>query len=128
MLVDDVEVARGDKSVTASIEQLLGIDAKFISRFIIVGQLDIFSFIDQRQSEVDTFFQHLFGTAKAQKCAAAVGDVLPTAKPPEILRTSAELQLVRDELATKIKDAQSRVDAIPTIDAFENATSGSGYY
>lgn len=118
MLVDDVEVARGDKSVTAAIEQLLGIDAKFISRFIIVGQLDIFSFIDQRQGEVDTFFQHLFGTAKAQKCAAAVGDVLPAAKPPEILRTSAELQLVRDELATKIKDAQSRVDAIPTIDAF----------
>jgi exonuclease SbcC len=118
MLVDDVEVARGDKSVTAAIEQLLGIDAKFISRFIIVGQLDIFSFIDQRQSEVDTFFQHLFGTAKAQKCAAAVGDVLLTAKPPEILRTSAELQLVRDALATKIKDAQDRVDAIPTIDAF----------
>lgn len=118
MLVDDVEVARGDKRVTEAIEQLLGIDAKFISRFIIVGQLDIFSFIDQRQSEVDTFFQHLFGTAKAQKCAAAVGDVLPTAKPPEILRTSAELQLVRESLAQKIDDARGRVDAIPSIDAF----------
>ena len=118
MTVDDVEVARGDKRVTEGIEQLLGIDAKFISRFIIVGQLDIFSFIDQRQSEVDTFFQHLFGTAKAQKCAAAVGDVLPTAKPPEIVHTSAELQISRDELAIKIRDARARVDAIPTIDAF----------
>jgi DNA repair exonuclease SbcCD ATPase subunit len=118
LFIDGKEIARGDRRVTEAIEALLGIDAKFISRFIIVGQMDIFSFIDQRQSEVDTFFQHLFGTAKAQKCAAALGDVLPVAKPPEIVRTSAEIALQRQSLAEEINAAQVRVDAIPTIDAF----------
>jgi hypothetical protein len=32
------EAARGDEAVAAEIEKLLGVDAKFISRFIIVGQ------------------------------------------------------------------------------------------
>lgn len=118
LVIDNVETARGDKATTAGIEQLLGIDAKFISRFIIVGQMDIFSFIDQRQSEVDTFFQHLFGTAKANKCQAAIGDILPMAKPPEILRTAAEIEIQQKTLSEEIETAQKRVDEIPTIEAF----------
>jgi len=118
ILVDNVEVGRGDRATTAEVEKLLGIDAKFISRFIIVGQMDIFSFIDQRQSEVDTFFQHLFGTANAHKCQAAIGEVLPLAKPPEILKTSGEIELLQATLAEEIEAAQNRVDEIPTLDAF----------
>lgn len=118
LVVDDVETDRGDRATTAGIEKLLGIDAKFISRFIIVGQLDIFSFIDQRQSEVDTFFQHLFGTAVANKCQAAIGEVLPLAQPPEIAKTSGEIALLQLALDEQIDAAQKRVDAIPTIDSF----------
>lgn len=118
LLIDDAEVARGDRATTAEIEKLLGIDAKFISRFIIVGQMDIFSFIDQRQSEVDTFFQHLFGTANAHKCQAAIGEVLPLAKPPEIIKTSGEIELLQADLKKEIEAAQQRVDEIPTVDAF----------
>ena len=43
LIVDGKEVARGDKMVTAGVEKLLGVDAKFISRFIIVSQTEIFS-------------------------------------------------------------------------------------
>lgn len=118
LIIDDKEVARGDKATTAGIESLLGIDAKFISRFIIVGQMDIFSFIDQRQSEVDTFFQQLFGTTKAQKCHAAIGEVIPSAKPPEIIKTAAEIEYAQKEVQQQIDALQEKLADIPTIEAF----------
>lgn len=118
LVVDCKEVARGDKATTAGIENLLGIDAKFISRFIIVGQMDIFSFIDQRQGEVDTFFQQLFGTTKAQKCNAAIGEILPLAKPPEILKTAGEIEHTQQAVQEQIDAAEEKLSGIPTIEAF----------
>ena len=91
LLIDGNEVARGEKGVTAEIEKLLGVDAKFISRFIIVGQTDIFSFIDDNQTDTDKFFQRLFNTAKADRCQDVIGKALLKIAPPEILKPSSQL-------------------------------------
>jgi exonuclease SbcC len=84
LTVDGKEAGRGDKSVTAGVEKLLGVDAKFISRFIIVSQTEIFSFIDDNQTDTDKFFQRLFNTAKADKCQDVIGKSLSKLSVPEI--------------------------------------------
>lgn len=118
LTIDGTEVARGDKAVTAAIEKLLGVDAKFISRFIIVGQTDIFSFIDDSQSETDKFFQRLFNTAKADKCQDAIGKNLAKISIPELAVTSAELATQREKAQQVVDDFDSRLAKLPTSDAF----------
>lgn len=121
LVVDGQEVARGDKAVTAGIEKLLGVDAKFISRFIIVPQTEIFSFIDDNQTDTDKFFQRLFNTAKADKCQDALGKALLKIATPEILKTSAQLELERAELARKIAELDQQIARLPEFDAVLSA-------
>ena len=118
LIVDDVEVARGDKAVTAHIEQLLGIDSKFISRFVIVAQTELFAFIEEGPAETDRFFQKLFGTANAEKCADAIGKHSAKLAIPEILVPSSELEkqlLERADALTKVAD---QAKDLPTTEAF----------
>jgi exonuclease SbcC len=118
LLIDGKEVARGEKGVTAEIEKLLGVDAKFISRFIIVGQTDIFSFIDDNQADTDKFFQRLFNTSKADKCQDVIGKVLLKATPPEILKPSSQLLIEQGELQAQIDALDEQIAELPTLDAF----------
>jgi DNA repair exonuclease SbcCD ATPase subunit len=117
LLVDGKEIGRGDKNVTAGIEKLLGVDAKFISRFIIVAQTEIFSFIDDNQTDTDKFFQRLFNTAKADKCQDVVGKGLAKITIPEIVRTSNELAASRDE---QLREADALRDQISKLPQPEN--------
>lgn len=114
--LDGVETARGDKAVTAAVEKLLGVDAKFISRFIIVGQTDIFSFIDDSQTETDKFFQRLFNTAKADKCQDLIGKNLAKISMPEIVRTSAVVAQERAAAEEKLADMQQQLAKMPNVD------------
>lgn len=116
--IDGVEAGRGEKGVTAAIEKFLGVDAKFISRFIIVGQTEIFSFIDDSQTETDKFFQRLFNTAKADKCQDAIGKNLSKISIPELAVTSAELATLRDQACDAVKVLEAELAALPTMDAF----------
>lgn len=118
LTVDGAEAGRGDKAVTAGIEKLLGVDAKFISRFIIVSQTEIFSFIDDNQTDTDKFFQRLFNTAKADKCQDAIGKAAAKITIPEILRTSAELAPQIDDIAAQISAVSAQMVPLPTLDAF----------
>lgn len=118
LTVDGVEAARGDKAVTAGIEKLLGVDAKFISRFIIVSQTEIFSFIDDNQTETDKFFQRLFNTAKADKCQDAIGKAASKITIPEILHTSAELAPQIADLESQLEEICAEMAPLPTIDSF----------
>jgi exonuclease SbcC len=118
LLIDGKEIARGEKGVTAEIEKLLGVDAKFISRFIIVGQTDIFSFIDDNQADTDKFFQRLFNTSKADKCQDVIGKVLLKIPTPEILKPSSQLLLEQRELEDKITDLDAQIEKLPTLEAF----------
>jgi exonuclease SbcC len=118
MLVDGNEVARGDKAVTAAVEKLLGVDAKFISRFIIVGQTDIFSFIDDSQTETDKFFQRLFNTAKADKCQDAIGKSLSKLSIPEVMEPSSQLSKRHGELLRARDRLSASVDLLPTFESF----------
>lgn len=117
LLIDGKEVARGDKAVTAGIETLLGVDAKFISRFIIVPQTEIFSFIDDNQTDTDKFFQRLFNTAKADKCQDVIGKALLKLTPPEIVKTSAVIELERAALITTLTELDQKIEKLPSFDA-----------
>lgn len=118
LTIDGKEAARGDKAVTAGIEKLLGVDAKFISRFIIVSQTEIFSFIDDNQTDTDKFFQRLFNTAKADKCQDVIGKGLLKLNVPEIAKPSSQIVLEQAEVAKKIEDLNGQIKKLPTLDAF----------
>ena len=118
LTVDGKEVARGDKMVTAGIEKLLGVDAKFISRFIIVSQTEIFSFIDDNQTDTDKFFQRLFNTAKADKCQDIIGKSLLKVAVPEVLKPSSQLALEIDDLEKAREALDEQISALPSLDTF----------
>lgn len=118
LVVDGTETARGDKAVTAGVEKLLGVDAKFISRFIIVSQTEIFSFIDDNQTDTDKFFQRLFNTAKADKCQDVIGKHLAKLTVPELTKTSAQIRMEQRESETLLADLQAKIDKLPSFDGF----------
>jgi exonuclease SbcC len=121
LTVDGKEAGRGDKSVTAGIEKLLGVDAKFISRFIIVSQTEIFSFIDDNQTDTDKFFQRLFNTAKADKCQDVIGKALSKLSVPEILKSSAQLLIEQKAIKDEIDRLDDLIVQLPSIDDFLSA-------
>lgn len=121
LVVDGKEAGRGDKAVTAGVEKLLGVDAKFISRFIIVSQMEIFSFIDDNQTDTDKFFQRLFNTAKADKCQDVIGKSLAKLSVPELAKTSAQLRLEAEEVAVTLADLQAKTGKLPSFDDFLSA-------
>ena len=118
LIVDGKEVGRGDKATTAGIEKLLGVDAKFVSRFIIVGQTDIFSFIDDSQTDTDKFFQRLFNTTQADKCQDLLGKNLSRLALTEVLRTPNVIIAEQNALQVESDAYQERIDRLPSFDAF----------
>jgi DNA repair exonuclease SbcCD ATPase subunit len=116
LLVDGKEIGRGDKSVTAGIEKLLGVDAKFISRFIIVSQTEIFSFIDDNQTDTDKFFQRLFNTARADKCQDVIGKSLAKLNIPEIIHTADELVAQAEDAANQAAALSAQIAKLPNPD------------
>lgn len=118
LTVDGKEAGRGDKSVTAGIEKLLGVDAKFISRFIIVAQTEIFSFIDDNQGETDKFFQRLFNTAKADKCQDVIGKSLAKISIPELSQTSDELARLQETASALLDGIVQQIAKLQTTDDF----------
>jgi DNA repair exonuclease SbcCD ATPase subunit len=118
LLVDGVEIARGDKAVTAQIEKLLGIDSKFLSRFVIVAQNEIFAFIEDGASDVDKFFQKLFGTANAEKCHELISKQLNKLTIPEIAQSSAQVAAGISEFENQIASISAEIETLPTLDVF----------
>jgi exonuclease SbcC len=116
LVVDGKEAGRGDKSVTAGIEKLLGVDAKFISRFIIVSQTEIFSFIDDNQTDTDKFFQRLFNTVKADKCQDAIGKTLTKLSIPEIVQPSAQILKEREGVEEQAAKLAEQISKLPAAD------------
>lgn len=118
LTLDDKEIARGDKAVTAGIEKILCVDAKFISRFIIVGQMDIFSFIDDNQTDTDKFFQRLFNTVKADKCQDAIGKFTTKLSVPEIIETADQIEIARSGVLQQIETLREQIGNLPSFDTF----------
>jgi len=118
LTIDGVEAARGDKAVTAHIERLLGIDSKFMSRFVIVAQNELFAFIEDGATEVDKFFQKLFGTANAERCQDIIGKQLTKLVIPEVPEPST--LLIEKELAvTELIDGlDNKIFALPALETF----------
>lgn len=121
LAIDGKEAARGDKAVTAGIEKLLGVDAKFISRFIIVSQTEIFSFIDDNQTDTDKFFQRLFNTAKADKCQDVIGKGLLKLNVPEVVKPSSQITLEQAEVAKSIEHINEQIKKLPSLETFLQA-------
>lgn len=118
LFVDSKEVARGDKAVTAGVEKLLGVDSKFISRFIIVGQTDIFSFIDDKQTETDKFFQRLFNTTQADRCQDLIGKNLSKVVVPAVLKSSAQLEQEQAARQVEIDELDRQIKLLPDFSSF----------
>lgn len=118
LFVDGVEAARGDKAVTAYIERLLGIDSKFMSRFVIVAQNEIFAFIEDGASEVDKFFQKLFGTAAAEKCQDIIGKQLNKLVIPEIIEPSTQLIPQLTEIDAQLDELSGKASKLPSLETF----------
>jgi energy-coupling factor transporter ATP-binding protein EcfA2 len=118
LTIDGVEAGRGEKGVTAGIEKLLGVDAKFISRFIIVGQTEIFSFIDDNQTDTDKFFQRLFNTAKADKCQDVIGKNISKIQIPEVLKTPAQLDTEIQTAKDALSETDRQIHGLPDMAAF----------
>jgi exonuclease SbcC len=121
LVVDGTEAGRGDKAVTAGIEKLLGVDAKFISRFIIVSQTEIFSFIDDNQAETDKFFQRLFNTARADKCQDVIGKALAKLTRPEILKPASQLTLELNAADAGVHELHKKIKQLPSFEEFLSA-------
>lgn len=118
LLIDGTEAARGDKAVTAYIEKLLGIDSKFISRFVLVAQNEIFAFIEDGAAEVDRFFQKLFGTAVAEKCQDVIGKHLNKLVIPEVIETSNQLYARIKELNLQLNVLDVEIAKLPSLESF----------
>lgn len=118
LTLDGEETARGDKAVTAYVERILGIDSKFIGRFILVAQNEIFSFIEDERSEVDRFFQRLFDTAKAEKISDLLGKHASKTVVPEIIIPSTQIAAQIEELEDKISQLKIEIKKLPTIERF----------
>jgi len=124
LTIDGVEAGRGEKGVTAGIEKLLGVDAKFISRFIIVGQTEIFSFIDDSQTDTDKFFQRLFNTAKADKCQDLIGKNTAKISIPELAVTSGELATQVADADKELRRLEHELAQLPTMEQFFKLQTG----
>jgi len=103
---------------------LLGIDSKFISRFVLVAQNEIFAFIEDGASEVDKFFQKLFGTAFAEKCHDTINKQLNKLVIPEVPDPVTVLEAQNNELEIKINELSEEVNKLPTISVFMEAQTG----
>lgn len=115
-LLDGEEAARGDKQVTAAVENLLGLDSKFISRFLLVQQDKLFRFIDDDKSDVDKFFQRLFATDKANKCQDVIGKHSNKITVPEIAVASHSLLAQMATLAEQIAELVAQISVLPPVD------------
>lgn len=115
-LLDGEETARGDKQVTAAVESLLGLDNKFISRFLLVQQDKLFRFIDDDKSDVDKFFQRLFATDKANKCQEIIGKHANKITVPEIAVTSHSLAPQIEALDGQIDDMTTQINVLPPVE------------
>lgn len=113
--LDGEETARGDKNVTAAVEALLGLDSKFVSRFLLVQQDKLFRFIDDDKSDVDKFFQRLFATDKANKCQDVIGKHANKIAVPEIAVSSVSVQEQIDTLDGEIETLAARIAKLPAL-------------
>lgn len=114
-LLDGTETARGDKQVTAAVEALLGLDGKFVSRFLLVQQDKLFRFIDDDKSDVDKFFQRLFATAKADKCQDIIGKYTNKVGVPEIATPSVVLAEQVNDLDAQIQALAVAIKKLPAL-------------
>lgn len=116
-LLDGEETARGDKQVTAAVESLLGLDGKFVSRFLLVQQDKLFRFIDDDKADVDKFFQRLFATDKANKCQDVIGKHANKILIPEIPVPSAALASQISDIDAEIESFSGRISKLPALTA-----------
>ena len=115
--LDGEETARGDKNVTAAVEALLGLDSKFISRFLLVQQDKLFRFIDDDKADVDKFFQRLFATDKANKCQDVIGKHANKIAVPEIAVPSAVIETQITDIDSEIESFSGRMATLPVLKA-----------
>lgn len=92
--IDGVMVCEGDENVTNEVMSRLNLDAKMVTRFLIVAQADIYGFLDAKASEVDKFFQRLFDTAAAPTCVKHITNHVVSVVIPDHLGVPEALERI----------------------------------
>jgi DNA repair exonuclease SbcCD ATPase subunit len=114
-VLDGEETARGDKNVTAAVETLLGLDSKFVSRFLLVQQDKLFRFIDDDKADVDKFFQRLFATDKANKCADVIGKHSAKIVVPEVAVPSSVISEQATAAHNALEQLSAQISTMPAM-------------
>jgi DNA repair exonuclease SbcCD ATPase subunit len=78
------EVIEGDNEVTARIQRIVGITTDILNEIVIVGQEEIFGFLDKTPAKRAEQFQRLFQTEQAAVIYKIIGDQLKTVQIPEV--------------------------------------------
>lgn len=92
------EVVEGDNEVTARIQRIVGITTDILNEIVIVGQEEIFGFLDKTPAKRAEQFQRLFQTEQAAVIYKVIGDQLKTVQIPEV-------GVDRDQIVTLITAA-----------------------
>lgn len=96
------QVIRGDKKINEAIVNLLGVDFHVVNDITIVGQSDVFGFIDQKKAKRAEAFAKLFRTEEAAKCWEACGTHLSQLPPlqhvEDVTALARDLAIVQHNL------------------------------
>lgn len=114
LTLDSGEVIEGDKSVTAKIEEILGITTDIVNDIVIVGQTDIFGFLDKIPSKRAEQFQRLFRTDAAGQAHKAINDHLKTLEIPNTAASVEHLQSLVSTYQQEYATAESGLNDLPS--------------
>lgn len=105
LTIEGGETIEGDQEVTRRIEQILGIGVDIINDIVIVGQEEIFGFLDKTPAKRAEQFQRLFRTEKSAVIYKTINDQLKTVEIPAV-------GVNRDELVTSINAAVTAASSL----------------
>jgi DNA repair exonuclease SbcCD ATPase subunit len=119
------EVIDGDEKVTAKIEEILSIKTDIINDIVIVGQRDIFGFLDANVAKRSDQFQRLFHTDKANTVFKDLGDHLKSLTIPSVGVDIDQLRQ-RIELARQtVERLQPTLQQMPTFEEIQRQRDGN---
>lgn len=113
------EVVEGDTEVTSRIERIIGITGDILNDIVIVGQEEIFGFLDKTPAKRAEQFQRLFRTEAAATIYKIIGEQLKTVQIPEIgvdrdaIVTQLEASRVNEQTAAQ------QLQGYPTFEAIQ---------
>lgn len=113
------EVVEGDTEVTARIERIIGINRDILNDIVIVGQDEIFGFLDKTPAKRAEQFQRLFQTEQAAVIYKIIGDQVKTVQIPEVGVDRDQVVGQIEAAAAQEQTVTQQLQTYPTFDAIQ---------